>query len=60
MAIPAIAPPDKPLLWLALEAAVDTEDVGVAVVIDVLVANVMEAVIVGRTTLAHLSSALEL
>jgi hypothetical protein len=54
--IPAIVPPESPL-FVAAATAVD-EDVAVAVT--VLVAREMDAVILGRTTPAHLKSAWEL
>jgi HAMP domain-containing protein len=61
--IPAIAPPDNPLFELELVAAVDEvadELEEVADAVGEFVENVMDAVIVGSTTLAHLCSAFEL
>jgi hypothetical protein len=55
--IPAIAPPDSPLLAAATGAAVAE---AVAVAVTVLVVKEMEAVILGNTTPTHLDSALEL
>lgn len=57
MTIPAIAPPDNPLLELdapAVEEAEDDEEVEVADAVGELVEKVMKAVIVGSTTPAHL------
>jgi hypothetical protein len=66
--MPAIAPPDNPLLdFEAAGVPVDEGDedadgdkVGVEVEVGAEVENVMNAVIVGRTTPAHLCSAPEL
>jgi hypothetical protein len=64
MTIPAIAPPDRPLSdcepeTAAVEVAADGLE-KVELPVDELVENVMKAVSVGRTTLAHLVSAFEL
>jgi hypothetical protein len=62
--IPAIAPPDNPLCDLEIAAAAVEEAPDeleeVADVVGELVEKVIKAVIVGRTTLAHLCSAFEL
>lgn len=66
MTIPAIAPPDRPLLELEAvgmaEAEADEDDDVDEVGDEVgeVVENVMKAVMVGSTTPAHLFSALEL
>jgi len=57
--IPAIAPPDKPFRELEFPVNVAEGD-DVADDVEVLVAKVMKAVIVGNTTLAHLVFAFEL
>jgi hypothetical protein len=57
MTMPAMAPPDRVLPLAAAGVEVEEgEDVGEAVIVD----REMDAVIVGRTTPAHLVSALEL
>lgn len=58
--MPAIAPPDNPLLMLEAAAAAVAEAEEVVVDVTVLVEREMEAVIVGKTTLTHLVSAFEL
>jgi hypothetical protein len=59
--MPAIAPPDKPFFELELAAAVaEAELEEVADAVGELVEKVINAVIVGSTTLAHLFSASEL
>lgn len=61
--IPAIAPPERPLLESeAGTAELDAEEDGVDVddAVGELVLKVMKAVMVGRVTPLHLSSALEL
>jgi len=59
-AMPAMAPPERPLCELDALAVADVEVDEVGVEVAELVGNVMNAVIVGRTTPAHRSSALEL
>lgn len=59
-AMPAMAPPERPLCELDGVAAADVDGDEVGVEVAVLVGNVIKAVIVGRTTPAHRSSALEL
>jgi hypothetical protein len=58
--MPAIAPPDNPLLELEVAAAAVAEVEEVAVDVTVLVAREIEAVIVGNMTPTHLMSAFEL
>lgn len=59
--IPAMAPPDKPFFDLDAAAAVAVdegdEEEDVADGVGTVVGNVMNAVIVGSTTLEHLCSA---
>ena len=58
--MPAITPPDNPLLLLEEAAAEVAETEKVAVDVTVLVAREIEAVIVGKTTPTHIVSAFEL
>lgn len=60
MTMPAIAPPDNPLLALEPAAASVAEAKDVEVDVTVLVAREMDAVIVGKVTPTHLASAFEL
>jgi hypothetical protein len=67
MTIPAMAPPLRPFLLepagdATPDPAAEVAEVGAEVddAVGALVENVMKAVIVGNTTPAHLSSALEL
>jgi hypothetical protein len=55
-----MAPPERPLCELDALAVADVEVDKVGVEVAELVGNVMNAVILGRTTPAHRSSALEL
>jgi len=67
MTIPAMAPPLRPPLPEGLGdgvfvAEAEAAEVGIAVedAVGAVVENVMKAVMVGKTTSAHVSSALEL